>query len=105
MVADYVPSFLGTAMRHIAATPNKNWDNDAYHRGVIEPAARIRALQEELGDARPSDEQIREVIGLLLRIFETKQVDIAEREDRLRETIDLHKLHHLFPDLLPLPRE
>lgn len=103
-MSDYVPPFLGTVMKHIAATPNKNWDNDAYSHGVIDPAAKIRKLREELGEARPSDEQIREVIGMLLTIFETKQLDIAEREDRLRETLDLHDLHHLFPDLLPLKR-
>jgi hypothetical protein len=31
-------------------------------------------------------------------------VDWDEREDRVKEVIDLHNLHALFPDILPLKR-
>lgn len=103
-MADYVPTFLGSVMKCIACTPNKNFDDDAYTRGVIEPARRIRKLQEELGDRTPTEEQMREVMGLLLTIFETKQVDWDEREDRVREVLDRNALHGVFPDLLPLKR-
>lgn len=89
-------------MKAIACTPNKNFDNDAYERGVIAPARKIRALYEKLDDKRPSDEEIKEVIAYLLTIFETKMVDMDEREDRLKEILDKHHLHALFPDLLPL---
>ncbi len=103
-MADYVPTFLGSVMKCIACTPNKNFDDAAYERGVIEPARKIRKLQEELGDQRPSDEQMREVMTLLLTIFETKMVDWDEREDRIRETIERNNLHDVFPDILPLKR-
>jgi len=101
-VADYKPTFLGSVMKAIACTPNKNFDDDAYTRGVIEPAQKIRKLQEELEEERPSDEQIIEVMSWLLTIFETKQVDMEEREDRIKEILDRNDLHGLFPDLLPL---
>lgn len=101
-MADYVPSILGSVMKAIACTPNKNFDEAAYERGVLEPAQRIRRLQEDLNDGRPSDAQLRQVMDDLLLIFATKQVDWSEREDRLREILDLHQLHPLFPDLLPL---
>lgn len=103
-MADYVPSLLGSVMKAVACTPNKNFDDQAYEKGVIEPCRTIRKLHDELGDARPSDEQIKEVIGFLLTIFETKIVDMDEREDRLKEILDLHQLHHLFPNLLPLSK-
>ena len=103
-MAEFVPTFLGSVMKAIACTPNKNFDNAAYERGVIEPARRIRRLQEELGDARPSPEQMREVMDLLLLIFETKMVDMDEREDRVKEILDRNKVHDVFPDLLPLRR-
>lgn len=102
LVADYKPTFLGSVMKAIACTPNKNFDDEAYERGVIEPARKIRKLQEELEEQRPSDEQIKEVMSLLLTIFETKQVDVDEREDRIKEILDRNDLHSLFPDLLPL---
>jgi [acyl-carrier-protein] S-malonyltransferase len=103
-MADYKPPILGSFLKQIACTPNKNFDNEAYERGVIEPARKIRQMYEELGEARPSDEQIKEAMDHLLTIFETKMVDWDEREDRIKELLDLHDLHDLFPDILPLKR-
>jgi [acyl-carrier-protein] S-malonyltransferase len=103
-VAEFVPTFLGSVMKAIACTPNKNFDNAAYERGVIEPARKIRRLQEQLADAKPSAEQMREVMDLLLLIFETKMVDMDEREDRVKEILDRNNVHDLFPNLLPLRR-
>lgn len=91
-------------MKAIACTPNKNFDNDAYDKGVIEPAQKIRKLWEELDDKRPTDEQMKEVMDLLLVIFETKMVDMDEREDRIKEILDRNKVHDLFPDILPLKK-
>lgn len=104
-MAEYVPTFLGSVMKAIACTPNKNFDNDAYDKGVIEPAAKIRKLQEELEDQRPSDSQMKEVMILLLTIFDTKMVDMEEREDRIRETLDRTQCHDVFPNLLPLKKD
>ena len=101
-MAEYTPTFLGSVLKAIACTPNKNFDQQAYEVGVLEPARRIRKLWDELGEQRPSDEQIREVMQLLLQIFETKMVDGEERDDRLRDILDRHQLHPLFPELLPL---
>ena len=103
-MADYVPCFLGSVMKAVACTPNKNFNDAEYNEGVIEPARQIRRMMEELGHAPPSSAQTREAISLLLTIFATKQVDMDEREDRLREIIELHKLEAVFPDLLPLAR-
>lgn len=103
-MAEYVPSFLGSVMKAVACTPNKNLDEAAYQGGVIEPARKIRRMMEELSGAPPSAAQQREAISLLLAIFETKQVDMDEREDRLREIIELHKLEAEFANLLPLAR-
>lgn len=91
-------------MKAIACTPNKNFDNDAYDKGVIEPAQKIRNLWDELDDKRPTDEQMKEVMDLLLIIFETKMVDMDEREDRIKEILDRNQVHELFPDLLPLQK-
>lgn len=96
------PTMLGTVMKHIACTPNRNPDAAAYEKGVIEPARRIRQMQESLGDKEPDAAQAREAVELLLKIFATKEVDWPEREERIRDLLDRHSLHSLFPDLLPL---
>lgn len=101
-MSDYTPSVLGSIMKAVACTPNKNPDTQAYEQGVVVPARKIRKLWGELGDERPTDAQIQDAVQGLLEIFETKRVDMKERNDRLREIFDLHNLHTLFPDLLPL---
>lgn len=102
-MSDYVPSVLGSIMKAIACTPNLNEDEQAYEQGVLVPSRKIRKLWEELGDQRPTDEQIREAMQGLLSVFETKRVDPEERADRLRGIIEMHGLHHLFPDLAQEP--
>jgi len=96
------PGVIGSVLKAVVCTPNRCDDPARYEREVIEPSRRIRKLWEELGDRRPDDGQIRELIALLLGIFEAKRVDQAEREDRLRDLLELHGLQPLFPDLLPL---
>jgi [acyl-carrier-protein] S-malonyltransferase len=98
-MADYVPSVLGSIMKAIACTPNSNEDEQAYEQGVLVPARKIRKLWDELGDQRPTDDQIRESIQGLQLVFETKRTDPDERNDRLREIIEMHGLETLFPEL------
>lgn len=103
-MAEARPGFLAAVLKHVACTPNAEFDEDAYERGVLEPAERMRRLQEEWKEQTPPDDQVREVVEGLLRIFETKRVPVQEQEDRLRELLDAYNLHPLFPDLLPLSR-
>lgn len=102
-MSDYVPSVLGSIMKAIACTPNLNEDEQAYEQGVLVPARKIRKLWEEIGDQRPTDEQIRESMQGLLSVFETKRVDPEERADRLRQIIEMHGLQYLFPDMVQDP--
>ncbi len=97
----HTPSFLGSVMKAIACTPNRNFDEAAYERGVLAPSRRIRKMWEEKGDARPSDDEIREVLKMLVGILETKQVDPAERRERLEEIRAKHALGSLVADLMP----
>jgi [acyl-carrier-protein] S-malonyltransferase len=92
------PTFLGSVMKAIACTPNRNVDAQAYDTGALQPARHIRKRWNELGDRRPSDDEIREVMALLARILETKMVDVEERADRVAEIVERHDLRHLFPE-------
>src|SRR5215207_1855942 len=96
--------FFGSVLKAIACTPNKNFDEEAYARGVLEPARRIRALSEQVGEGHLPDEQAHEVMALLLTIFQTKRVEMDERTDRIMEILNRNDLHELFPELLPLSR-
>lgn len=93
-------SILGSVQKVIASTPNANFDEASYRETVLEPARRIRRLAVELGDGRPDDAQIREVMGLLVGILGSKRVELDEQIDCIRGILDAHDLHGLFPDLL-----
>ena len=86
------PTFHGSVLKAIVCTPSKGSDGDAYQRVVVEPTRRLRALWEKLGVERPTDDQIREALGILKAIFELKQVDLAERNERLHEIAELHSV-------------
>jgi [acyl-carrier-protein] S-malonyltransferase len=93
------PTILGSMQKIIASTPNANFDEEAYQQGVLEPARALRALAERLGEDRPNDHELREAMDGLLLVLATKQVDEEERDDNLRELLDLHDLHSIFPEL------
>ena len=84
----------------IASTPNANFDAEAYKREVLEPARKIRKLVTDLADKSPTEAQIRESMELLVGILASKRVSREEQEEQLREVLDKHQLHAMFPDLL-----
>lgn len=90
---------IGTALKIIACTPNKNFEAERYQREVVERTQRIRQLEKELGDAPPGPEQLREVMRLLLAVLESKQVDRQERVERIQQMLELHGLQAHFPEL------
>lgn len=94
------PSVLGSIQKVIACTPNANFDSDAYAREVLEPARKIRKLATDLGEAAPSDAQLRECVDALVRILASKRVHPDEQREQLTELLDRHELHAMFPDLL-----
>lgn len=94
------PTFLGSVLKAIACTPNRNDDLDVYEHRVIQPARRLRQMAEALGDAKPDKEQIREVLSRLRDILEVKQVDPQEQHERFREILEIHQLEADFPEFL-----
>lgn len=96
-------NFYGSVLKAIACTRNRNFDDDEYTRGVIEPSRRIRSMMQDCGDEIPTEEQIRETLALLRQIFETKQVDPEERQSRMEEIVQRNDLHHLLIEGVPHP--
>ncbi|MNG06704.1 hypothetical protein D3C84_899610 [compost metagenome] len=86
-------------MTAAAATRNRNWDEQAYREGVIEPYRAIESIQEQLDleDRGPEPDEMREAVRLLVRIFETKGVPDVESEARLHEIVRRTETVGLFP--------
>ena len=97
--------FLGSIMKAIACTPNRNFNNESYTRGVIEPTSKIRQLMQEPSDKCLTDNQMKEVLSMLATIFETKMVDMKEREERINDILKLNNLENTFSSRSLLVKE
>lgn len=74
----------------VVCTRNKNWDNDAYQKGVVEPYRRLQELQNELEQSKRSatPEEAQEAIRILKQVFDTKLVSAEEQQERFCEILD-----------------
>jgi len=92
--------FVAGCLTHAAATRNRNWDEQSYREGVIEPYRTIEAIQERLDaeERAPESDEMRESLGLLATIFRTKGVPEDEAEERLRELVVRTETGDLFPE-------
>jgi len=91
-MSDFKPTFLGSVLKVIACTPNRNEDIQAYEQGVIAPSRELRKLADSIGDKKPDTAQVNDVLQTLKSILEVKQVDKQEQDERLQEVIELHQL-------------
>jgi len=92
---NHSPSLVGSALKAIASTPNRNFDNESYRIGVIEPAARIRSLDRDFSVQPLSTREVAEVVSLLRNILQAKQLPAEELRGRMLEILKAHDLLHL----------
>lgn len=92
--------FVVRCLTAAVATRNRNWDEAAYRSGAIEPYRGIEAIQEKLDaeERGPDPGEMKEALGLLIRIMETKGVPESERSERLREIVERTGTAALFPE-------
>ncbi|MGG4217924.1 ACP S-malonyltransferase [Paenibacillus jamilae] len=78
---DWVKTVLAQAI----STPNTNWNEDEYQRGVILPVRRLEELLKsiELGSSSSAYEQRHEALECIRLILQTKQVTAREKEEVL----------------------
>ena len=83
-------------------TKNRNWDNEEYQKGVVEPYKAIRKMQNELeaNNKLPTVEQMTEALNMLKSIFVTKKVPIEEQIERFNKILDETNTKDLFPDFI-----
>lgn len=96
------PTVITKCLAIAVATPNQNFDNDEYQKGVIEPYQRISALQKELEEKKldPSLEQMRNALEMLRSVFQTKKLPLAEQREWFGQIIDETGANDLFQDFM-----
>jgi [acyl-carrier-protein] S-malonyltransferase len=80
-------------------TRNTNWDNDEYHKGVVEPYKKIQALVEDLEKSgrEPAVEQMEDALEMLRSVFVTKRTPVAEQIERFSQVFGETGTKALFP--------
>ncbi|MER6522664.1 hypothetical protein ACFWHQ_17310 [Streptomyces sp. NPDC060334] len=73
-------AFFGAVLKTIASTRNHGTDQTEFVSGVVEPTARIRAFEKEVGERRLTSTEAGEVLGLLETTLRTKHTPDEERE-------------------------
>ena len=81
---------VSRAMGIAVATRNRNWDPDAYDKGVVAPYKELSLMQTriEQEERLATEEETRKAIDLLLTILRTKGSAKEEQEFRLRQLLE-----------------
>ncbi|HBF36206.1 MAG TPA: [acyl-carrier-protein] S-malonyltransferase [Firmicutes bacterium] len=83
------------------STRNRNWNEEEFLKGVIEPYQRIRAMQSVLKKQgnKPSLSQMQEALDMLRSVLVTKKVPLNEQKERFNQIVETTGTNHLFRDL------
>lgn len=93
---------IGRCLGHAVSTRNRNFDNDAYQKGVIEPYRKIEELQKllEAEEREPTVKEVESALEFLKIIFRTKQVPAAEQNVRFQELFEETNTKKDFQDFV-----
>lgn len=83
-------------------TRNKNWNDDEYQKGVVEPYRNIQSIQEQIDkeNRNPTVEEMKVALEMLKTVFVTKKLPIDEQIELFNELFDETNSKHLFPDFI-----
>ncbi len=94
------PTVITKCLAIAVCTQNRNWNNEEYQKGVIEPYRNIQKLQEEIemsGQA-PTIEQMTMALDMLSSVFITKKTPAEEQIERFNQVFDETGTRSLFPN-------
>ncbi len=86
----HIPTVVTKCLAIAISTPNLNYDNDEYRKGVIEPYKKIWEMQnrlEELNE-KPTIDQMIEAMKMLHSVFNTKKLPAEEQMEWFNQILD-----------------
>ncbi|MPQ34080.1 ACP S-malonyltransferase [Clostridium estertheticum] len=89
---------LSKCMASAVCICNRNWNNEEYCRGVVEPYNKIKKLYEELeaSGKEPTIDNIKEALHMLKSVFTTKKAPLEEKKERINRLVKETGDKHLF---------
>lgn len=88
------------SMAHAVSTRNRNFDDEAYQKGVVQPYREMEKLKSRLDneETEPTLEEARQVLENLKLIFETKGVPAKEQVKRFKQLFEESQTRDEFAD-------
>ncbi len=82
----------------VVCTQNKNWNNDEYQQGVVEPYNKVRKMMDTLKkeDREPTISEMSYALDMLRTVFITKKTPIEEQIDRFEQIFNETGLRKMF---------
>jgi [acyl-carrier-protein] S-malonyltransferase len=95
-------SLISKCVAIAVCTKNRNWDEDEYQRGVVEPYRKIKKLHNELVESgkEPDIDQMRAALDMLGSVFRTKKTPLEERVERFNEVFEISGTREHFKDFI-----
>jgi [acyl-carrier-protein] S-malonyltransferase len=92
--------FLTKCIAISVCTKNRNWDNDLFREGVIDPYEKIKSMKDELvrSGRQASLEQLKEALFLLKKILKTKITPVDEKIEWFNQLFDETETKNIFKD-------
>lgn len=96
----FVPTVVTKCIAIAVCTRNRNWDNEEYQKGVIDPYRRIQQMQEEIEKEgrQPTLSEMKQALDMLMSVFITKRTPVEEQIERFNEVFDTTATRELFSD-------
>ena len=97
---EFVHTVVTKCIQIAVCTKNRNWDNDAYQKGVIEPYRQILQMQDglEKDGKEPTFQQMSAALQMLRSVFVTKLTPVEEQIQRFNEVFTMTGTRELFSD-------
>lgn len=97
---EFTHTIITKCIQITVCTRNRNWDNEAYQQGVVEPYRRIQKIQDEIEKEgrQPTIEEMKQALEMLQSVFSTKMVPIEEQIVRFNEIFNIANNKDLFCD-------
>ncbi|OMF91664.1 ACP S-malonyltransferase [Paenibacillus sp. FSL R7-0337] len=102
-----LPNLVGLCLGAAVSTRNTNWDEAAYHKGVVEPYKNIQNLYDKAAKEgrTPNHEEMQEALALLRQIFMTKGIPPEEQFTRFSLLLKASETDRDFPEYLTTAKE
>jgi [acyl-carrier-protein] S-malonyltransferase len=93
-------TLLTKSLAMAISTKNHNWNDEDYHKKVIEPFRKVKDIQErlELSERLPSKEEMNSAVAMLGEVLAAKKIEEKEIQERLHQLFLETGTAMLFPE-------